>query len=147
MQGDSLTVVEVGCDAGLHDTRHVAHRGQTAGASSEQRENWKAPPLLVQPGDDTNCEGLARRHAHSVEHSQRAAEKAAERHVPLLQTRFCGENEDQPDGALTNNVRFKTFVEEDELTWWAEYDNAFQQRLQLCLQDAHANAACLLQSH
>lgn len=38
-------------------------------------------------------------------------------------------------------------IEDECLTWWVECDDALQQRLQLCLQAAEADAASLFQIH
>ena len=79
-------MVEVCCNARLHDARHVSYWCKTARASCEKRQNREAPPLPVQPGDYVSSERLACRHTHSIQQGQGVAEQAAERHVPLLQT-------------------------------------------------------------
>lgn len=79
-------MVEVRCNARLHDARHVSYWCKTAWASCEKRQNREAPPLSVQPGDYMSSEGLACRDTHSIQQGQSVAEQAAERHVPLLQT-------------------------------------------------------------
>lgn len=84
-------MVEVCSDACLHDPRHVSHRCETTGAGCEKRQNRKAPPLPVQPGDDVSRERLACRHPHPVKKSQHVAKEAAECHVPLLQAHLCRE--------------------------------------------------------
>lgn len=91
-----VTVIEVRCDARLHDPRHVPHRRETAGAGGEERQNREAPPLPVEPRNDTSGERLARRDADPVQQSQSVAEQPAEGHVPLLQTRLWRQEEGQP---------------------------------------------------
>ena len=84
-----LTMAEVCCDACLHDTCHVSHWCKATGAGCEKRQNRKAPPLSVQPGNDMSSKRFTRWNAHSVEQSQRVTEETAEGHVPLLQTHLC----------------------------------------------------------
>lgn len=82
-------MVEVRCNACLHDARHVPYWCKTARTSCEKRQNREAPPLPVQPGDNMTSERLACWDTHSIQQSQSVAEQAAKRHVPLLQTRLC----------------------------------------------------------
>lgn len=105
-------MVEVRRDARLHDARHVTYRREAAGAGGEEGENGKAPPLPVQPGVDVSGQGLARRHPHSVQQGQGAAEEAAQRHVPLLQARLCGGNR----RAFQRRARNPNLAEEAEAT-------------------------------
>lgn len=79
-----LTMVKVCCDACLHNASHVPYWRKAAGASSEERQNWKASPLPIQPGVDMSGKRLARRDSHSIQQSQSIAEQAAECHVPLF---------------------------------------------------------------
>lgn len=80
-----LTMVEVPCNACLHDACHVSHWCKATGAGCEKGKSWKAPPFPVQPGNDMGSECLACWDAHAVEQSQSITEETAERHVPLLQ--------------------------------------------------------------
>lgn len=83
-------MVEVRRDARLHDACHVPYRSKAAGASCEERQDGKAPPLPVQPGDDAGNERLSCGDPDSVQQGQSVAEQAAERHVPPLQPGLCG---------------------------------------------------------
>lgn len=87
-----VTVVEVRCNACLHDPRHVPYWCKAAGASREKRQNRKTPPLPVQPRNDMSSKCLACWDSNSIQQSQSLAEQTAERHVPLLQTPLCRGN-------------------------------------------------------
>lgn len=82
-------MVEVRCDARLHDACHMAYRSKAAGASCEERQDGKAPPLPIQPGNNAGNERLSCGDPDSVQQGQSVAEQAAERHVPPLQPGLC----------------------------------------------------------
>lgn len=78
-------MVEVRCDACLHDARHMPHRSKAAAASCKERQNGKAPPLPIQPGNHAGNKCLSCGDPDSVQQGQSVAKQAAEGHVPLLQ--------------------------------------------------------------
>ena len=144
-------MVEVCCNARLHDARHVSYWCKTARASCEKRQNREAPPLPVQPGDYVSSERLACRHTHSIQQGQGVAEQAAERHVPLLQTcLWRGKGKKWYSWGDIKKKTNKHFFPFDgwggRLTRWVECHNALQNCLQLSLQAVEADAASLLQS-
>ena len=84
---------EVRRDAGFRDARHVTHGCQATAGGRQERQHWEAPPLPIQPPNDTSRQSLSCGHAHPVQQSQRITEEVAVGHVPLLQTHLCRERQ------------------------------------------------------
>lgn len=139
-------MVEVRCDACLHDACHMAYRSKAAGASCEERQDGKAPPLPIQPGNNAGHKCLSCGDPNSVQQGQSVAEQAAERHVPPLQPGLCGGKKKQ-QWLQAELGHAAEPVGEGDSTWRIERDHPLQQRLQLSLQINEAYVAFLLQSH